>query len=912
MEQAIHEMKENVKHKEDLKRNRVETQDEKNGKYTSSQLLARFFKKPSEHARKQGKARLMYKDVVLRAERKLFEMKRAKVAKTQGTMAKAESLAEMLFHRPGSMLTSQEIGQAWVAAGGEAFERKVNCNFPTVNIFRTIDGTCNNLLKPLIGSSGTAFKRLVPHVYEDGINSLRGTLQAQSKFPTFSPFLPPNPSARLISETVILNVTQDELPFTHILMQWGQFLDHDLDLGPELEEECEGCKFTEICQPIRVPDLDRSFGIGTPNNGTCLPFRRSVPVIEPVKPLTFTPEEQLNDITSFIDGSMIYGSRLEQSLPIRLFQGGLLLEGIRFPGKQPSLPIDKKMLVQCPNRMDCFLCGEVRCNEQFSLTIMHTLWFREHNRCAREMAKINPFWNDEKLYQVCRKIVGALIQKITYVDYLPLVLGRKNFDKFIGPYRGYFPLVDPSVPNGFATAAYRYGHSLVRPRFDRLNEDYNPLPIGPLNLVDAFFAPDQFRKSLGTDPIMRGWVSTNSRRMDEFVNSVLTTQLFQTPLSPGLDLAALNMQRGRDHGLSPYLVYKNFCFEKFGISSDFENDLTLVRFLKLYGSLETLDLWIGGLAEERLPEGLLGATFSCIFGLTFKGVREGDRFFWLNPGVFTPEQRKSIARDSLSRVICDNSDGIEFIQPDAYLSNQTRVPCSRLGRVDLTLFREEVCYVRVEMRPRSFPALLSVFSRSTKPEFDFLNEQVPPSEKDEFMCMQVQCPIPSIPTEFMIYSSDKLLPRTRLVANNDLPTNEAGFEMPGVYRAFLEKSAFESGGQGLFKDLESCERSQEIGFMFEFTGAEDNGEFEEALLEAMADKDSNADAADDSYVDYTKMNVPEKMMSILNTRNSNVKLETIDSVSTSSFDTSHETSEEEQAKTAALFGELEDALKSLN
>lgn len=906
-------MKESVKHKEDAKKNRVETQDEKEGKYTSSQLLARFFKKPSEHARKQGVARLMYKDVVRRAERKLFEMKRAKVAKTQGTMAKAESLAEMLFHRPGSILTAQEIGQAWEAAGGKSFERQISCNFPTVNTFRTIDGTCNNLLNPLLGSSGTAFKRLVPPVYEDGINSLRGTLQAQSKFPTFSPFLPPNPSARLISETVILNVTQDELPFTHILMQWGQFLDHDLDLGPELEAECKECKFTEICQPIRVPDLDRSFGIGTPNNGTCLPFRRSVPVIEPVKPLTFTPEEQLNDITSFIDGSMIYGSRLEQSLPIRFFQAGLLLEGIRFPGKQPSLPIDKKMLVQCPNRMDCFLCGEVRCNEQFSLTIMHTLWFREHNRCARELAKINPFWGDEKLYQVCRKIVGALIQKITFVDYLPKVLGPRNFNKFIGPYRGYFPLIDPSIPNGFATAAYRYGHSLVRPRFDRLNEDYNSLPIGPLNLVDAFFAPDQFRKSLGTDPIMRGWVATNSRRMDEFVNSVLTTQLFQTPLSPGLDLASLNMQRGRDHGLSPYLVYKNFCFEKFGISSDFENDLTLVRFLKLYGGLETLDLWIGGLAEERLPKGLLGATFSCIFGLTFKGVREGDRFFWLNPGVFTPEQRRSISRDSLSRVICDNSDGIGFIQPDAFLSNQTRVACSRFGRVDLTLFREEVCYVRAKMRPRSFPALMSIFSRSTKPEFDFLNKRIPSSEKNEFMCMQVQCPTASIPTEFMIYTSDKLLPRTRLVPNKLLPSNEAGFELPGVYRAFLKRSAFESGRQGLFMDLQSCERSQQIGFMFEFTGGA-NGEFEEALLEAMVDGNSDADSAEeeDSYVDYTKMNVPKEMMNILNSKNSNVELETVDAASTSSFDTSLVTSEEEQAKTAALFGELEDALKSLN
>ena len=911
MSQAIKEAKESIVAKEEAKKNRAQTQNEKDGKYTSSQLLAKFFKKPSKEAKKQGLARHLYKDIVRRAERKLFEMKRAKVAKTQGTEAKAESLAEQLFHTPGTMLSTEEIGQAWAAAGGEEFERAINCNFPTVNIFRTIDGTCNNLLKPLLGASGTAFKRLVPPVYEDGINSLRGTLQAQNKFPTFSPFLPPNPSARLISETVILNVTQDELPFTHILMQWGQFLDHDLDLGPELEEECEECKFTEICQPIRVADLDRAFGVGTPNNGSCLPFRRSVPVMETVKPLTFTPEEQLNDITSFIDGSMVYGSRLEQSLPIRAFQGGLLLEGERFPKNQPSLPIDSKMLVQCPNRMDCFLCGEVRCNEQFSLTVMHTLWFREHNRCARELAKINPFWGDEKLYQVCRKIVGALIQKITYVDYLPKVLGYKNYDIFIGPYRGFNPLVDPSVPNAFATAAYRYGHSLIRPFFDRLNEKYLPLPIGPLNLVDMFFRPDQFRLSLGTDPLMRGWVSTNARRMDEFLNSVLTTQLFQTPLSPGLDLASLNLQRGRDHGLSPYLIYRNFCFEKFGIASGFENDLTLVRFLKLYGSLETLDLWIGGLAEERLPEGLLGATFACIFGLTFKGVREGDRFFWLNPGVFTPEQRRSIASDSISRVICDNSDDIDFIQPDAFLSNQTRVQCSRLGRVDLELFREEVCYVRAEMKPRSFEGLMSIFSRSTKPEFDFINEKIPASEREMFECMQIQCPTVTVPTEVMIFTSSNLLPRTRLIPNKFLPQNTAGFNLPGVYRALLPRSSFEGPGSGLFLNREECERSNDVGLLFDFSST-GSPEFEEAELEAMVTEESDA-AESSSYIDLTKMNLPKEMMDVLNMKNANVELETVE---TANLDltggvAAGSSSAEEQAKTSSLFDELEEALKSI-
>ena len=180
----------------------------------------------------------------------------------------------------------------------------------------------------------------------------------------------------------------------------------------------------------------------------------------------------------------------------------------------------------------------------------------------------------------------------------------------------------------------------------------------------------------------------NSRRVDEFMNRVLTTQLFQTDISIGMDLASLNIQRGRGHGLAPYPIWKNFCNKMFGLTSEFENDLTQVRFLSLYGTIDTLDLWIGGLAEERLPGSLLGATFNCIFGLTFAAIRDGDRFYYENPGVFTPAQLIQFQQHSLSRILCDNGDNINSVQPDAFLSNQTRVPCNQIPALDFNVFRE--------------------------------------------------------------------------------------------------------------------------------------------------------------------------------------------------------------------------------
>ena len=676
-----------------------------NQNFTSFQLL-RFFKKPSEDAKRMGKANQMYRNIVKKAETKMFEVKRAKVAKSQGAEARAESLAEMLLHRPGSMLTSQEVVRAWQVARNTYYEEEqaLNCDFSSP--FRTISGICNNPVKPYLGSSGTALRRLLPPFYEDNISTLRGTIQQQGLLAVSpsNPFSKPDPSVRFVSEQVVSSSNRDEVPFTHLIMQFGQFLDHDLGLSPEEPEErgheCTGCTFTDVCQPIKVREADKSFGIGTRNNCKCLLFRRSLSLFCPKQPMKLTPLEQVNDITSFIDGSMIYGSRDDTAKALRSSDGGgLLLEGTAYPMNKPTLPLDRNGKMACPPNTNCFLCGDIRCNEQISLTIMHTLWLREHNRCARKMTTINRHWNDEMLYQMCRKIVGALIQKITYEDYLPKIMG-KSIGRFIGKYTGYNSMTDPSIPNSFSTAAYRYGHSLIRPVFDRLNENYKPIPIGPLPLVSAFFSPELFKTSLGTDPIARGWLRVNSRKVDEFLNSVLTTKLFQTKATPGMDLASLNLQRGRDHGLPQYGNFKKFCSKKFGITSDIENMLTRARFIELYGSVDAAEVWLAGLAEKRISDGLLGATFACIFGLTFVGVREGDRFFWENPGVFTNAQKNSIRNDSISRVICENSDNINMIQPDAFLSNQTNnlVSCNQLEGVNFNLFRE--CSISIKIANR--------------------------------------------------------------------------------------------------------------------------------------------------------------------------------------------------------------------
>ena len=346
-------------------------------------------------------------------------------------------------------------------------------------------------------------------------------------------------------------------------------------------------------------------------------------------------------------------------------------------------------IVACPPPLtpnECYLAGDPRVNQVISLTVMHTIWMREHNRIAKRLSIINPLWDDERLFQEARQIVGAQIQKIAFKDYLPLVLGQL-YTELIPTYRGYNNTVYPNTVNAFDAAAFRYGHSQIQPYLSRLGKGYKPLPQGPLNIVDAFFAPSQFEKSGGTDPILRGLLTEPVGLADEFLNRFITNRLFAAnATSPGFDLASINIQRGRDHGLPPYLTWKRWALQECGIKSSFKNQLTKIHLLQTYGSLETVDLFVGGLAERPLGGGLVGATFACIFAKTFQALRDGDRFYYENDdrktGIFTAKQRKEIDKTSLSRVICDNSDIIK-IQRNAFLADKIRVPCSFLPNMNL-------------------------------------------------------------------------------------------------------------------------------------------------------------------------------------------------------------------------------------
>ncbi|XP_023289006.1 uncharacterized protein LOC105701425 isoform X2 [Orussus abietinus] len=573
--------------------------------------------------------------------------------------------------------------------------------------YRTTDGSCNNREHLWWGSAMSSMQRFLPPVYEDGIQTIRRSVTGKSL-----------PSPRDISNTVHQDKDVPLASVTHMLMQWGQFIDHDITATGQSRgfngtvPQCclpHGLGFQPPefmhpeCLPIAVSPQDTFLG---PLGVKCLEFVRSGPA--PRENCDFGPREQLSQVTSFVDASTVYSSNAHHSDSLRLFRNGLLQYG-RIQSRRPVLPREEPsdLCRRGSLSMTCFRAGDGRVSEQPGLTSLHVVFLRQHNRIATQMTALNPHWSDEKLFQEIRKIVAALVQHITYREFLPIVLGHEVMKLFNleilkkGYYEGYDPTVNPDIANAFSTAAYRFGHSMVQSSFVRFDRNHQPL-FNNVSLHNEFANPVNLETAGSVDRLLLGLVNQQSQKRDEFLSGELTNRLFQTPGFPfGMDLASLNIQRGRDHGIPPYVRWREPCsLSAIRTWEDLDRVMsasTARKLRELYSHVEDVDLFPAGLAERAVPGGLVGPTFACIIAQQFSNLRKGDRFWYENPNLesgFTPAQLRRIKRVTLAQVLCKTMDSIETIQPFVFLTADTlrngRLPCGSefIGTLDLEPWRE--------------------------------------------------------------------------------------------------------------------------------------------------------------------------------------------------------------------------------
>lgn len=388
-----------------------------------------------------------------------------------------------------------------------------------------------------------------------------------------------------------------------------------------------------------------------------------------------------------------------------------------------------------------YISGDGRGNENIGLTSIHTVFHAEHNRIIEadkqtilesgDRAFINEWllvdlgpneaipgnvdaleWDGARLFQAGRFSTEMQYQHLVFEEYARRI--QPAIDPFVFTNTAD---IDGSIVAEFAHTVYRFGHSMLNGSVDRLDNDLGVTGGGDqLSLIEAFLNPVEYLDS-GTDiaaiqgALMRGMSRDIGNEIDEFVVPALQSNLLGLPL----DLAAINIARGRETGVPSLNETREQLYNDFGLADlkpytswnnfvqNIKNPLSVVNFIAAYGTHETItgvdtldakreaatllvlggegaptdrldflngrgiyadrkggldnvDLWIGGLAE-RLNEfgGMLGSTFNFIFEYQMEQLQNGDRFYYLSR-VQGLNMLDALEQNTFTDIVMRNSD----------------------------------------------------------------------------------------------------------------------------------------------------------------------------------------------------------------------------------------------------------------
>jgi len=486
--------------------------------------------------------------------------------------------------------------------------------------FRPIGGGGNNLqnpaLDPIPGS---------PEIALAPLNFVAGT--------TNTPLTGPN--ARVISNVIAGGTGangQDGQSTDPVASAWiyvfGQFLDHDISL--------ESTPATADSINITVPVGDPVF-----TAGTTIAMTRAAR-----DPSTNTI---VNTVAGYLDLSQLYGSTDTVAASLRNTDGTL----------QAS---DNGLAL--PEVDGFFVTGDPRVMENPELTAVTTLFMREHNFWVAKLKTQHADWTGDQLYNMAKAITTAEYQNIVYKEYLPVMLGP-----VLGGYKGYDPTVDPQVTQEFSTAAFRVGHSQISETQEGI--DNSGSVVFTQSLADAFFNTPEMDETNGIDAQLRAIGVDQSQATDVYTVPTLRNLLFAGLVGGGvdeIDLIAIDIQRQYDVGLgSLNQTRKAIGLKPYKSFAEFTSDPILqASFQNLYGSIDNVDLFMGGLAEKHVCGGLVGSTFQAIIEDQFQALRSGDRFFWQNQ-KFDFNTAAMIGNTSLADLIKRDTDTTMTLQPNLFL-----------------------------------------------------------------------------------------------------------------------------------------------------------------------------------------------------------------------------------------------------
>lgn len=553
-----------------------------------------------------------------------------------------------------------------------------SCNRTANSEYRPVDGKLNDRCKHT-GKSFEPYGRLEKAHYSDCLWDMRKSKSRNAL-----------PKPRLIVNGIFRHFRRQITPNTrlpnYLAAMMGQYIAHDIgsrvnvQTGNETIQCCSANNEHPVpvgirhraCCPIEIPENDPDYKKFP--NFHCINMIRSEIMAKDMNEMT--PAQQLNEVTAFLDNSNLYGNEKDVMDSLRTGIGGQMVTN------------SGNIL---PERDNSFYLGDGRLNQTPQLQMLHSIYLREHNRIAKILATLNPHWDDNRIFEETRRIVVAQFQHVVYKEFLPAFIDPCIMDSLNDPVFG--KKLDALSFNEFNGAVFRTFHSFIPTKIQLINQNGS---YKTLLLNDVTFNQQLIRTNY--DEIARGLLM-QPLNADGYDPNLFHGLFSKSADSPGTDLLSIDLTRGRDHGMPPYVTLLRLLkgtrrITKFRHLSPHISEENIQLLRENYESVEDIDLLAGALLETPLNGTLLGPTTQLMMAQQFLRLKSADPYFYTNPSSpkpFSARQLKQIKKANTNLLFCLNS-GVESV-PDvpsfAPLTSSNIRKCSALEKISYESWQEK-------------------------------------------------------------------------------------------------------------------------------------------------------------------------------------------------------------------------------
>ncbi|KAI5632714.1 peroxidase domain-containing protein [Phthorimaea operculella] len=302
--------------------------------------------------------------------------------------------------------------------------------------------------------------------------------------------------------------------------------------------------------------------------------------------------------------------------------------------------------------------------------------YRAHNTIARELEKMNPCWDDDRIYFETKEIVIAYINHMWYYEMFAQLIGYEYllnngviFDTW-GHVNDYDPSKEPRVTIEYVIGT-RWFHTVQEGRLKTYDSKGK--------LLDELLSVEMTLRTgiLFVNKTLEGLTQGLFRQPCAEADHLLDPDMGERVLGGfqfASDISSSDIMKGREAGLAPYNKYRQICH--LPVAKEWEDlehwipEEQLDALRLNYETVDDVDIMAGILAEKPMMGAAFGPTLACIITDQLRWWRQSDRFWYENsqhPGAFTPEQLYEIRKMRMSRMICDYGDEVEEVQPWAFL-----------------------------------------------------------------------------------------------------------------------------------------------------------------------------------------------------------------------------------------------------